>query len=313
MLLIGGDRPDAVALRRPAADGRRSSSTSTARSARAGRGSRRPTPTSRATRGLWLINGTAAAQQHEPRGDGRLPGRDPRDRRRRQRRGARARSRSCRPTTRATAAGASSTRRSSIRPTSRASASTASIASMQPVHQTSDRLMAEARLGPDRLAGAYAWRSIHAAGAPLAFGSDAPVESARSRSPGWPSAISREDAKGEPFGGWHPQRDGHPRAGARRLHRRRGLRRLRRGPVRPLVPGRGRLPRPRPRHLRRADRARSARRRCSRPGSPGARSGNGATPRGRAPRAAAPKSGASPSPRCTARRPAQSLDRHPQR
>jgi hypothetical protein len=42
------------------------------------------------------------------------------------------------------------------------------IASMQPVHQTSDRLMAEARLGPDRLGGAYAWRSIHAAGAPLA-------------------------------------------------------------------------------------------------------------------------------------------------
>ena len=50
------------------------------------------------------------------------------------------------------------------------------VASMQPVHQTSDRLMAEARLGPDRLAGAYAWRSLHAAGAPLAFGSDAPVE-----------------------------------------------------------------------------------------------------------------------------------------
>ena len=50
------------------------------------------------------------------------------------------------------------------------------IASMQPVHQTSDRPMAEARLGPDRLAGAYAWRAIKDAGAPLAFGSDAPVE-----------------------------------------------------------------------------------------------------------------------------------------
>jgi len=34
------------------------------------------------------------------------------------------------------------------------------IASMQPVHQTSDRLMAEARLGPDRLKGAYAWASL---------------------------------------------------------------------------------------------------------------------------------------------------------
>src|SRR3546814_5972295 len=34
------------------------------------------------------------------------------------------------------------------------------IASMQPIHQPSDRLMAEARLGPDRLNGAYAWRSM---------------------------------------------------------------------------------------------------------------------------------------------------------
>ena len=50
------------------------------------------------------------------------------------------------------------------------------IASFQPVHQTSDRTMAEARLGPARLAGAYAWRSVAAAGAPLAFGTDAPVE-----------------------------------------------------------------------------------------------------------------------------------------
>jgi len=77
------------------------------------------------------------------------------------------------------------------------------IASMQPVHQTSDRLMAEARLGPDRLAGAYAWRSIHAAGAPLAFGSDAPVE-VPDPFAGIAVAISREDEKGEPFGGWHP-------------------------------------------------------------------------------------------------------------
>ncbi|KUO55158.1 MAG: metal-dependent hydrolase [Sphingomonadales bacterium BRH_c3] len=78
------------------------------------------------------------------------------------------------------------------------------IASMQPLHQTSDRLMAEARLGPDRLGGAYAWRSIAAAGAPLAFGSDAPVEPADSFA-GMAAAISRTDAKGEPFGGWLPQ------------------------------------------------------------------------------------------------------------
>ncbi len=78
------------------------------------------------------------------------------------------------------------------------------IASMQPVHQTSDRVMAEARLGPDRLRGAYAWRSLQNAGARLAFGSDVPVESANPF-PGIAAAISRTDAKGEPFGGWQPE------------------------------------------------------------------------------------------------------------
>src|SRR5690606_10850916 len=78
------------------------------------------------------------------------------------------------------------------------------IASMQPVHQTSDRLMAEARLGPDRLVGAYAWRSLLAAGVPLAFGSDAPVE-APNPIEGLAVAISRTDAAGEPFGGWRPE------------------------------------------------------------------------------------------------------------
>ena len=78
------------------------------------------------------------------------------------------------------------------------------IASMQPVHQTSDRTMAEARLGPDRLTGAYAWKSILATGAPLAFGSDAPVE-APDAFAGMAAAISREDAAGQPFGGWQPQ------------------------------------------------------------------------------------------------------------
>src|SRR5699024_7901648 len=50
------------------------------------------------------------------------------------------------------------------------------IASMQPQHEASDRIMAEARLGPDRLTGAYAWKSLGASGATLAFGSDTPVE-----------------------------------------------------------------------------------------------------------------------------------------
>ncbi len=77
------------------------------------------------------------------------------------------------------------------------------IASMQPVHQTSDRTMAEARLGPDRLAGAYAWQSMLKSGAKLAFGSDFPVESPNPF-PGLAAAISRQDMQGQPPGGWIP-------------------------------------------------------------------------------------------------------------
>lgn len=78
------------------------------------------------------------------------------------------------------------------------------IASMQPVHQTSDREMAEKRLGPVRLAGAYAWKSIEASGARIAFGSDVPVE-ASDPFDGWAAAISRTGADGQPLGGWQPQ------------------------------------------------------------------------------------------------------------
>lgn len=78
------------------------------------------------------------------------------------------------------------------------------IASMQPVHQTSDRTMTEARLGQNRLAGAYAWNSILKAGGRLAFGSDTPVESPDPFA-GIAAAITREDAQGEPLGGWQPQ------------------------------------------------------------------------------------------------------------
>ncbi|HEX6219325.1 MAG TPA: amidohydrolase, partial [Sphingomicrobium sp.] len=77
------------------------------------------------------------------------------------------------------------------------------IASMQPVHQTSDRTMAEARLGPNRLDGAYAWQSVLKSGARIAFGSDFPVESPNPF-PGLAAAISRQDMNGEPPGGWIP-------------------------------------------------------------------------------------------------------------
>ena len=78
------------------------------------------------------------------------------------------------------------------------------IASMQPVHQTSDREMAEKRLGPARLSGAYAWKSIEASGAKIVFGSDVPVEAADPFD-GWAAAISRTGADGQPLGGWQPQ------------------------------------------------------------------------------------------------------------
>ena len=77
------------------------------------------------------------------------------------------------------------------------------IASMQPTHQTSDRLMAEKRLGPNRLAGAYAWQSVLKSGARLAFGTDFPVESPNPF-PGLSAAVSRQDVNGQPPGGWIP-------------------------------------------------------------------------------------------------------------
>jgi hypothetical protein len=78
------------------------------------------------------------------------------------------------------------------------------IASMQPVHQTSDWKMAEARLGMERLGGSYAWRSMLAGGVPLAFGSDFPVEHPNPFH-GLAAAVSREDPNGQPPGGWMPE------------------------------------------------------------------------------------------------------------
>ena len=78
------------------------------------------------------------------------------------------------------------------------------IASMQPVHEASDWKMAEARMGMERLAGAYAWRTMLANNVPLAFGSDFPVESANPFH-GLSVAVTREDAQGQPPGGWLPE------------------------------------------------------------------------------------------------------------
>jgi predicted amidohydrolase YtcJ len=77
------------------------------------------------------------------------------------------------------------------------------IASVQPTHATSDMNMAEARVGPERIRGAYAWRKLLASGARLACGSDFPVESANPFL-GLHAAVTRESPGGVPAGGWYP-------------------------------------------------------------------------------------------------------------
>ena len=77
------------------------------------------------------------------------------------------------------------------------------VASMQPTHATSDMPWAEQRVGPVRIAGAYAWRRFADAGVPLALGSDFPVESPDPRL-GLHAAVTRQDRDGHPPGGWRP-------------------------------------------------------------------------------------------------------------
>jgi predicted amidohydrolase YtcJ len=77
------------------------------------------------------------------------------------------------------------------------------IASMQPTHATSDMPWAEARLGPGRVKGAYAWRRFLTLNVHVASGSDFPVEDPN---PLWGfyAAITRQDRNGNPPGGWYP-------------------------------------------------------------------------------------------------------------
>ncbi len=75
------------------------------------------------------------------------------------------------------------------------------IASMQPTHATSDKGMAEARLGDARLAGAYAWATLLKSGARFAGGSDFPVEPPNPFF-GLHAAVTRQDRSGQPAEGW---------------------------------------------------------------------------------------------------------------
>jgi predicted amidohydrolase YtcJ len=80
---------------------------------------------------------------------------------------------------------------------------THAIASMQPTHATSDMPWAEARVGKQRITGAYAWRTMLDHHVPVAFGSDFPVEEVGPLL-GIYAAVTRQDAAGNPPGGWYP-------------------------------------------------------------------------------------------------------------
>jgi hypothetical protein len=75
-------------------------------------------------------------------------------------------------------------------------------ASMQPLHCTSDIDLADRAWG-SRCAHAYPWRRMLASGAPLAFGSDAPVEPPAAAA-GLFAATTRSRPDRTPAGGWHP-------------------------------------------------------------------------------------------------------------
>jgi predicted amidohydrolase YtcJ len=78
------------------------------------------------------------------------------------------------------------------------------IPSMQTTHQISDMAWAEARLGPQRVLGAYAWRSLLDTGVIVASGTDAPVESVNTLRT-FHAAITRQNEENQPLGGWYPK------------------------------------------------------------------------------------------------------------
>jgi predicted amidohydrolase YtcJ len=77
------------------------------------------------------------------------------------------------------------------------------IPSMQSTHQISDMGWARARLGPDRIQGAYAWRRLLDTGVIIANGTDAPVE-AVSTLRTFHAAVTRQNESNQPPGGWYP-------------------------------------------------------------------------------------------------------------
>ncbi|KAH7872124.1 amidohydrolase family-domain-containing protein [Lentinula edodes] len=81
------------------------------------------------------------------------------------------------------------------------------IASIQPTHVTDDMWYGEARLGPERVKGLYAFRSMMNSGARITLGTDIPVEGINPLETFY-AAITRTDKSGNsPHGpnGWFPE------------------------------------------------------------------------------------------------------------
>jgi len=81
------------------------------------------------------------------------------------------------------------------------------IASVQPTHAISDMWYAQDRLGPERVKGLYAFRSLIDSGAKIALGSDFPVEAMNPLSTFY-AAVTRVSPDGKsPHGpdGWFPE------------------------------------------------------------------------------------------------------------
>jgi len=78
------------------------------------------------------------------------------------------------------------------------------IPSMQPTHCTSDMGWAEKRVGPQRIQGAYAWRSLLKTQVHMPLSSDFPGETLNPFY-GIYAAITRQDVDGNPSDGWRPE------------------------------------------------------------------------------------------------------------
>ncbi len=78
------------------------------------------------------------------------------------------------------------------------------IASMQPSHAIGDLHFVPSRIGLDRTAGSYAWKTLLEMGVPVAAGSDAPVELGEPMIEFY-AAVARKDLQGRDGPGWHPE------------------------------------------------------------------------------------------------------------